>query len=70
MFPPRQTDTASIVDDHLVPLKFMAEIAAGLVNDGLDGNGAPEGYFHIRRGEGDQLAFCCVDILRRVEVAD
>jgi hypothetical protein len=67
MFSPRQTDTASIVDDYLVPLKFMAEFAAGLVDDGLDANGAKEGYFHIRRDEGERLAFCCVDILRRVE---
>jgi hypothetical protein len=57
MFSPRQTDTASIVDDYLVPLKFMAEFAAGLVEDGLDANGAKEGYFHIRRDEGERLAF-------------
>ncbi len=66
MFPPRQADTASIVDDHLVPLKFMAEIAAGLVME-MSADGIQEGYFHIRRMEGDQLGFCCVDILRRVE---
>jgi hypothetical protein len=53
MFPPRQTDTASIVDDHLVPLKFMAEFAASLVCDDMDANGAQEGYFHIRRDEGE-----------------
>jgi hypothetical protein len=66
MFPPRQTDTASIVDDHLVPLKFMAEFAAGLVME-MDANGAQDGYFRIRRDEGERLAFCCVDMLRRVE---
>jgi hypothetical protein len=62
MFPPRQNDTADIVDDHLVPLRFMAEFAAGLVCDGMDANGAQDGYFHIRRDEGERLAFCCVDM--------
>ena len=57
MFPSRQTDTASIVDDHLVPLKFMAEFAASLVCDDMDANGAQKGYFHIRRDEGERLAW-------------
>jgi hypothetical protein len=57
MFPPRQTDTASIVDDHPVPLKFIAEFAASLVCDDMDANGAQEGYFHIRRDEGERLAW-------------
>ncbi|MEH2485408.1 hypothetical protein [Bradyrhizobium sp. AZCC 2230] len=58
---------SNIVDDHLVPLRFMAEFAAGLVCEDMDAHGAQEGYFHIQRREGDQLVFCCVDILRRVE---
>lgn len=60
-------DAATIGDEHLMQLKFMAEFAVGIVADDLDGNGAREGYFDLPQDQGEGLSFCCVDILRRVE---
>lgn len=54
------------VDGPLQDLKYMAEIAAELVSD-LDGNQARPGFFEIDLSQGNRLAFCCNDILRRVD---
>jgi hypothetical protein len=32
-----------------------------------NGDGAAEGHFHIPKVEGDRLAFCCNDLVDRVE---
>jgi hypothetical protein len=65
--PPRPTwATINEIVIQLQDLKYMAEFAAELVQC-LDGNGADEGYFRIRQDEGNRLAFCCNDALRRVE---
>jgi hypothetical protein len=53
------------VDGQLQDIKYMAEIAAEL-SDNLDANGAQPGFFQIRVSEGNRLAFCCNDLLRRV----
>jgi hypothetical protein len=42
-------------------VEFAAELS-----DELDGNGAREDYFHIPQDAGNRLAFCCNDILGRV----
>jgi hypothetical protein len=49
----------------LYDIKYMAEIASDLV-DNLDAEGMPPDRFQISDSEGNQLAFCCVDILRRI----
>jgi hypothetical protein len=54
------------VDGPLQDLKHMAEFASEL-SSGLDGNKARPGFFEIELSEGNRLAFCCNDILRRVE---
>jgi hypothetical protein len=59
-------ETYNAVDGQLHELKHMAEFASALSCDDLDGNGAKEGYFHIRQDEGNRLGFCCNDMLRRV----
>jgi hypothetical protein len=53
------------VDSPLQDLKYMAEIAAEL-SDNLDSNEARPGFFEIDLSQGNRLAFCCNDILRRV----
>ena len=53
------------VDGPLQDLKYMAEIAAEL-SDNLDSNEARPGFFEIDLSQGNRLAFCCNDILRRV----
>ena len=53
------------VDGPLQDLKYMAEIAAEL-SDILDSNEARPGFFEIDLSQGNRLAFCCNDILRRV----
>lgn len=58
-------EAMNIIDGHLQDLKYMVEFAAEL-SDELDGNGAREGYFHIPQDAGNRLAFCCNDMLRRV----
>jgi hypothetical protein len=54
------------VDGPLQDLKYMAEFAAQL-SSGLDSNEARPGFFEIELSQGNRLAFCCNDILRRVE---
>jgi hypothetical protein len=44
----------------------MAEFAAQLCSS-LDSNQARRGLFEIDHSKGNQLAFCCNDILRRIE---
>ena len=53
------------VDGPLQDLKYMAEIAAEL-SDNLDASQARDGFFEIDLSQGNRLAFCCNDILRRV----
>jgi hypothetical protein len=55
------------IDGPLQEIKHMAEFAAGLAAEGLNANDAMPGYFQIPTSEGNQLAFCCNDILRRIE---
>jgi hypothetical protein len=54
------------VDGPPQELKYMAEFASEL-SCNLDIYNAHEGFFSISQPEGNQLAFCCNDILRRVE---
>jgi hypothetical protein len=54
------------VDVPLQDIKYMAEIAAEL-SDNLDSNKSRPGFFEISLSEGNRLAFCCNDMLRRVE---
>ena len=54
------------VDAPLQEIKYMAEVAADLV-DNLDSNAARSGVFEISEEEGNRLAFACNDTLRRVE---
>jgi hypothetical protein len=54
------------VDGPLQNIKYMAEVAADLV-DNLDSNDARSGFFEISKKEGNRLAFACNDTLRRVE---
>jgi len=54
------------VDGPLQDIKYMAEVAAELV-DNLDSNDARSGFFEISIQEGNRLAFACNDTLRRVE---
>jgi hypothetical protein len=54
------------VDRPLQDIKYMAEIAAELVND-LDSNDARAGFFQISHAAGNRLAFACNDTLRRIE---
>jgi hypothetical protein len=55
------------VEGPLHEIQRMAQFAAGLATDGLAANEAPEGFFQIPTKEGNQLAFCTYDILRRVD---
>jgi hypothetical protein len=55
------------VEGPLHEIQHMAQFAAGLAADGLSSHEAPEGYFQIPTKEGNQLAFCCYDLLRRVD---
>jgi len=62
-------NTTVKIDDVSGPLqeiRHMADFAADLAANGLDANEAQPGYFQIPRKEGNQLAFCCYDILQRV----
>jgi hypothetical protein len=59
-------DTLNQIKDRLQELKYMAEFAAELAQ-GLNGDGAEEGYFRIQHDEGSRLAFCCFELLRRSE---
>ena len=54
------------VDGPLQDIKYMAEFAAQLCSS-LDSNDARSGFFEIDLSKGNQLAFCCNDVLRRVE---
>jgi hypothetical protein len=54
------------VDGPLQDLKYMAEFAAELTS-GLDSHDARPGFFEIGHSQGNRLAFCCNDVLRRVE---
>jgi hypothetical protein len=54
------------IDMALRNAQYMADFAAELVG-ALDGDGAPEGYFKIPFSDGNRLAFCCNDLLQRVE---
>jgi hypothetical protein len=53
------------VEGPLTELQHMAQFAAGLAANGLSGH--PDGFFQIPTKEGNQLAFCTYDILRRVD---
>jgi hypothetical protein len=65
--PPRPSwDTVNDVDHRLHELKYMAEFVAELAQ-GL--NGVEEGNFRIRYDEGNRLAFCCFEMLRRIKDA-
>lgn len=55
------------IASQLQEIQHMAEFASGLAADCLDGNGATPGFFQIPTGEGNQLAFCCYDILKRIK---
>jgi hypothetical protein len=59
--------TLNDISSSLQEIQHMAEFAAGLAADGLGANEAQPGYFQIRTTEGNQLAFCCYDILRRIK---
>jgi len=59
-------DHLNEIDNKLHHVKWMAEFASELVGH-LDGSGAAEGHFHIPESEGNRLAFCCNDLLERVE---
>jgi hypothetical protein len=54
------------VDSALHDIKYMADFAAELAGN-LDATGAQPGNFQISMSEGNRLAFCCNDILRRIE---
>ncbi len=55
------------IDNQLHELECMAEFAAGLAED-LDGGEAKPGFFQIEISKGDRLAFCCYDMLRRINL--
>jgi hypothetical protein len=54
------------VDGPLQDLKYMAEFAAEL-SSSLDSNEARPGFFEIDLSQGNRLAFCVNDVLRRVD---
>jgi hypothetical protein len=54
------------IDMALRNAQYMADFAGELV-DGLDGDGAPEGYFKISEANGNRLAFCCYNLSERLE---
>ena len=59
-------ENIDVIDGKLIELKHMAEFAADL-SSGLEANDAKEGYIHLPQDKGNRLAFCCEDVLRRVE---
>jgi hypothetical protein len=54
------------IDGKLHNIKHMVDIAAEAAG-ALDANGAAEGYFHIPMDAGNRLAFCCYDVVNRIE---
>jgi hypothetical protein len=54
------------IDGKLHNIKHMADIAAEAA-DALDGDGATEGHFQISEATGNRLAFCCYDVVNRIE---
>jgi hypothetical protein len=62
---PKLNRHLNAIDGQLHDLECMAEFAALLAED-LTGDEAKPGFLTIELGKGDRLAFCCYDILRRI----
>jgi hypothetical protein len=54
------------IENQLFELGCMSDFAAELAT-GFDREGAGPGFFRIELDAGERLAFCCIDIQRRIE---